>query len=67
MAAWHANLGAVEMARIELADFPSGQWEDGKGAALLAPAEGYFLQALAYNPEQPHRQSPPGIDRHAAA
>jgi hypothetical protein len=29
MSAWNANLGAVEMARVELAGFPSGQWEDG--------------------------------------
>jgi O-antigen ligase len=50
MAAWHANLGAVEMARVELAGFPGTGWDDGSEAALLAPAEGYFLQALAYNP-----------------
>jgi hypothetical protein len=47
MSAGNANLGAVEMARVELAGFPSGQWEDGSNVADLGTAEGYFLQALA--------------------
>jgi len=51
MAAWHANLGAVEMARVELAGFPGTGWDEGSEAGLLAPAEAYFLQALAYNPD----------------
>ncbi|MBE0411742.1 MAG: tetratricopeptide repeat protein, partial [Anaerolineales bacterium] len=51
MSAWYANLGAVEMARIELDDFPSGQWDDGGRAVLLEPAQGYFLRALDYDPD----------------
>jgi O-antigen ligase len=47
---WHANLGSVEMARIELADFPTGQWDEGSRIALLEPAEEYFLRALELYP-----------------
>jgi lipopolysaccharide biosynthesis regulator YciM len=47
MSAWNANLGAVEMARVELAGFPSGQWEDGTKVVSLGRAEVYFRRALA--------------------
>jgi hypothetical protein len=47
MSAWNANLGAVEMARVELAGFPSEQWEDGTKVVSLGTAEVYFRRALA--------------------
>jgi lipopolysaccharide biosynthesis regulator YciM len=48
--AWSANLGAVLMARIELADFPLEKWEDSYIAADLSIAESLFLNSLSYNP-----------------
>ncbi len=49
-ASWYADLGAVQMARIELADFPSGKWTDGSESDALKPAEGWFHHALQLNP-----------------
>jgi len=50
-AAWLANLGAVEMARIELADFPSGRWDDGHNVNALAPTATVLKRALQLNPQ----------------
>jgi tetratricopeptide (TPR) repeat protein len=50
LGAWYSNLGAVQMARVELADFPSGGWQDGENLAALAPAEALFNQALQRHP-----------------
>jgi tetratricopeptide (TPR) repeat protein len=47
---WYANVGAVDMARVELADWPTDQWDEGQNVALLAPAEALFNKALTYNP-----------------
>ena len=47
---WYANLGSVEMARVELDGWPTGKWDDGSNVALLEPAEGLFHQALSFNP-----------------
>jgi tetratricopeptide (TPR) repeat protein len=46
-----ANLGAVYMARIELADFPAGEWDDGSQVDILAPAKKKFMRALQLNSE----------------
>ncbi len=48
--AWYANLGAVKMARTELAGWPTRQWADGRNAAALLPAEALFQQAVQINP-----------------
>lgn len=48
-ASWYANRGAVEMARIELADFPAEAWDDGTRAAQLDPVVPLLQQALVYN------------------
>ncbi len=40
-AALHANLGAIEMGRVELAAFPSGEWDSGEN--LLAYENALFL------------------------
>lgn len=50
LAAWHANLGAVDMARVELRDFPSGSFDDGRRVGELGLAEARFQTALAYDP-----------------
>ncbi len=49
-AAAEANLGAVKMARVELADFPAENWQDGSQVNQLQPALDQFRQALWYNP-----------------
>ena len=54
ISAWYTDLGAVEMAKVELADFPTGTWNDGKKANLLSPAKELFQQALVYDPANPH-------------
>ena len=48
-AAWLANLGAVRTAKIELAGFPSGQWEASPRAGLTDAAS-LFHQSLEFNP-----------------
>lgn len=49
-AIWQANLGAISMARVELSDYPSGEWADGRRAAELDGAAGRFERALALDP-----------------
>jgi hypothetical protein len=51
LAAWYANLGAVEMARTELAGWPRNAWDDGRHLERLAPASDLFQRALSSNPE----------------
>ena len=46
-AIWLANLGAVEMARVELWDFPTDKWDDGSDAESLRPATELLAQALS--------------------
>lgn len=47
-----ANYSAVEMARIELADFPRDAWVDLEQAEKLAPVEPHLQRSLWYNPTQ---------------
>ena len=51
MADWVANQGALAMARSELRDWPTGQWDDGRNSAELAPAALMFQQAVAIDAE----------------
>jgi O-antigen ligase len=50
LANWYADLGAVTMARIELADWPTGEWDDGRHLDRLAPAAALFEKALQIEP-----------------
>jgi tetratricopeptide (TPR) repeat protein len=50
LSAWDANIGAVQMARTELADFPSGKWDDGSRASQLASTEALFQKSLELDP-----------------
>jgi tetratricopeptide (TPR) repeat protein len=50
LSTWYADLGAVQMSQVELADFPSGRWDDGSQIAALTPAENLFQKALQLNP-----------------
>lgn len=51
LSAWYANLGAVEMARVELVGWPTGGWDNGRNVALLAPSADLFREALRWNPD----------------
>ena len=50
LSTWYANLGAVQMSKIELSGFPSDQWADGTALLELHPAIEMFRLALDYNP-----------------
>jgi O-antigen ligase len=45
----YSNLGAVRMAKVELAGFPMNGWDSGQNLPGLAFAEADFLQSLQYN------------------
>ena len=53
LSTWYTDLGAVEMAKVELSDFPSGSWDKDQYADLLSPAVSLFNRALAYDPDNP--------------
>ena len=38
------------MSRVQLADFPSGKWDEGRNVAALGPAEALFGQAVQLDP-----------------
>ncbi len=49
-ATWQSNLGAIEMARVELAGYPSGEWADESLAGDLTGSAARFERALALDP-----------------
>lgn len=51
LAAWHANFGAVDMAKKELSGWPTNAWDDGRHVAALVPAAVKFQRALLSDPE----------------
>ena len=51
LSSWHANLGAIQMAKVELADFPSGEWQSGTPIPAMNAAKENFSRALQLNPE----------------
>lgn len=48
MSSLQSNLGSVEMARVQLSDWPTGEWEDGRTASRLRLAEARFESALRW-------------------
>lgn len=50
-AKWYSNLGALEMAHVQLAEWPTGAWSDGQEAAFLGEAQGLFHRSLSLDPE----------------
>ncbi len=48
--AWYADLGAVAMARIELAGWPQAHWDQPIPTAAFGPAESLFAKALRFDP-----------------
>ena len=54
LSAWFTNLGAVEMAKVQLADFPTGVWDEGQHVNQFFNAEALFNRALFYDPSNPN-------------
>jgi tetratricopeptide (TPR) repeat protein len=50
-AMWMADQGAVRMARVQLNDFPSHQWDDALELPRLAPAQAWLERAVSLDPE----------------
>jgi O-antigen ligase len=48
--AWYSNLGAVQMARVELKGFPTGQWAGADLVPALATAETSLIAAVEVDP-----------------
>lgn len=46
---WHSNIGAIQMARVELADYPRDEWDDGSRVGLLDEAGENLEHALLLN------------------
>lgn len=46
---WYSNLAAVQMAKLQLNDFPSGRWQLGAGGGEWGVAERMLLQAFEQN------------------
>ncbi len=51
VAQWYANVGAVKMAKVDLADYPADKWSEGENLFQLAPAEIDFQRALVLQPD----------------
>jgi O-antigen ligase len=49
-AAWFANVGAVQMARVELAGFPTGKWAEPDLIPAIIVAEPALLASLEADP-----------------
>ena len=49
-AIWYANLGAIEMSRWELENWPQDQWNANPDVSPLVHSEFLFKRALAFNP-----------------
>ena len=54
-AGWQANLGALEMARVELADWPTDEWADGSQVPELGSARERFERAAGKDPSADYR------------
>ncbi len=48
-AQWYANLGAVKMAKLDLADYPANSWRESTDVQNRRSAELDLRQALAYD------------------
>jgi tetratricopeptide (TPR) repeat protein len=51
-ASWYANLGAVQMAKYDLANWPKDQWNADPQVSQLESAQQLFDKAAALNPNQ---------------
>lgn len=51
-AGWHANLGAVEMAKIDLAGWPQNQWNPDRDTRRYLTAQMRFEEAISLDQSQ---------------
>ncbi|HEX7975056.1 MAG TPA: O-antigen ligase family protein [Anaerolineales bacterium] len=51
LSAVYADLGAVQMAQVELADFPANRWKDSSDTGALIPAEALLQRSSELNPD----------------
>ncbi len=49
-AQWLANLGALQLARVELVGWPTNQWDEGENLQRFESAAALFEQALIIDP-----------------
>jgi len=49
LSTWYSTLGAIDMARVELVNYPSGEWSDGSEVADMDEAVAQFNRALLYD------------------
>jgi len=49
-ASWMANLGAVQMAQVQLSHFPNNEWQGSQDLARLAPAQEWLERAVRLDP-----------------
>ena len=47
---WLSNLGAVQMAQIELSEFPTGQWNNGNNISEYSHVKQLFNASLSNEP-----------------
>lgn len=50
VASWLSNLGAVEMAKVELSAWPSARWSEGENVHSMSGSESRFVAARRYRP-----------------
>ena len=48
--AWHANLGAIRMAKYDLVGFPERGWDDGTDIEVISDVKFHFDKALQLDP-----------------
>ncbi len=46
---WFANLGAVKLDKVELAEYPANQWDDGGRSSEMQPARMLLVRSLEYD------------------
>jgi O-antigen ligase len=47
LASWYANIGAIDMAKRDLVDWPSGEWKSNPDVSELVSAQILFEEAIA--------------------
>ena len=55
-ASWYANIGAIKMAKIELENWPRGEWASGDQSDTYLSVENYFHQSISYQELHPTSQ-----------
>jgi O-antigen ligase len=52
LSSWNANLGAVEMSRSELQNWPQNKWNENPDVSSLEASESLFITSIEYSPNQ---------------